>query len=459
MTLFAETLTTVEQTQPMALSGVVAHVRGLTLRVTDVSLPIGAMVEVRAQGRAIAGEVVGFDDDETIVMLLGETEGIRRGDRVTATEVRPTARVGEALLGRVVDGMGRPIDGGGALRETVSRPLRPKTLDPLRRVPIDAALGSGVRAIDAMLTLGRGQRMGVFSGAGIGKSTLLGMMARQTSAAVSVVALIGERGREVRDFIERCLGEQGLQRSVVIAATADEPALMRVRAALYATAVAEWFRDAGLDVLFVMDSVTRFAQAQRQIGLAAGEPLATKGFTPSVFASLPTLLERTGRTDAGSITALYAILVEGDDLTEPISDACRGILDGHVVLSRALADREHWPAIDVPGSISRVAPDVIDAAHESARQQIGRLISAYRDVEDLVNIGAYAPGSNATYDLAIEMKPAIDRLLQQGAREAVSFDAAKRQLLELAAASHQTAQRLAAQRQPGRGAGATAGAR
>jgi len=420
--LFTDTTRTLDRLMPQQLAGTVTQVQGLTLRVADLSLPIGAVVHIGGRSGKVAGEVVGFDDDKTIVMLLGDTTGIRRGDRVISAEASPVARVGEQLLGRIVDGMGKPIDGRGALAETVCRPLTPGPVDPLGRTGIDQPLGTGVRAIDSMLTVGRGQRLGIFSGPGVGKSTLMGMMARQTAADVSVIALIGERGREVRDFIDHSLGQMGLHRCVVVVATADEPALMRIRAAQYATAVAEFFRNEGLDVCLLMDSLTRFCQAMRQVGLAAGEPPTTKGYTPSVFAALPGLLERCGRTAEGSITGFYTILVEGDDLTEPVSDAARGILDGHVVLSRDLANHGHWPAIDVLGSVSRVAPDVSSEDHKSARTHIIKLIKAYSEVEDLVNIGAYAAGSNPEFDLAIAAKDTIDQLLCQQPDEAVTFE-------------------------------------
>lgn len=445
MTLFTDTTRALDSLQTMELSGTVTEVRGLTLRVSDLSLPIGAMVRIASRhggaGGMVDGEVVGFDDEVALVMPLGDTTGIRRGDRVIGTQAAPMAHVGEEMLGRVVDGMGRPLDDHGPLRGTVARPLRPRPVDPMRRVPIDRPLGVGVRAVDTMLPVGRGQRLGIFAGPGIGKSTLLGMMSRQTEADVSVIALIGERGRELRDFLDHSLGERGLARSVVVTATADEPALMRIRAALFATAVAEHFRDAGLDVLLIMDSVTRFCQAQRQVGLAASEPPATRGYTPSVFAALPSLLERSGRTERGSITGLYAVLVEGDDMTEPVADACRGILDGHILLSRDLAHGGHWPAIDVPASVSRVATDVIDPTHQAARVEVSRLISQWREVEDLVNIGAYAPGSNPGFDLAIEMRDPIDQMLRQRPDEPTGFEQNKQHLLQLAAQAGQQGQR------------------
>lgn len=431
-TMFDDAIATVQRLQPMAISGAVSEVRGLTVLVGDLPLPVGAMVDVEIGGENRPGEVVGFDEAQTIIMLLGTTDGIRRGDRVVGRCASSLARVGSDLLGRVVDAMGRPIDGGGPIRQTVGRPLYPAPLEALGRVPIDEALGTGVRAIDGVLTTGRGQRLGIFSGPGVGKSSLLGQMARNTEADVSVIALVGERGREVNDFLHHALGPEGLKRSVVVVATGDEPVLMRIRAAHYALSVAEHFRDHGQDVVLLMDSITRFCQAQRQVGLAIGEPPATKGFTPSVFAMLPGLLERCGRAKSGSITGFFAVLVEGDDLTEPISDACRGVLDGHIVLTRDLANRGHWPAIDVLQSISRLANTVSDPTQNAARRRVLRVLADYRQVEDLVNIGAYAAGSNPNYDLAIAMHQAIETFLTQGLNESAAIHDTQRQLAELA---------------------------
>jgi flagellum-specific ATP synthase len=418
--LLTEQLGLVDDAVTLELTGAVREVRGMAARVTALPTPVGTQVRIAAgRGRAkpVAAEVIGFDGHEAVVMPLQSLAGVGPGDKVTAGQHAQSVRVGSALLGRVLNGMGEPIDGLGPLRDTITRPLQPRPIDPLDRPLIDSPLATGVRAVDAMATLGRGQRLGVFAGPGCGKSTLLGMMAKRTEADVSVIALIGERGREVRDFIDNVLGPAGLARSVVVCATGDESALMRVRAASVASAIAEHFRDDGLDVLLLMDSVTRFCQAQRQIGLAAGEPPATRGYPPSVFAMLPQVLERAGRTSTGSITGLYAVLVEGDDMTEPIADACRGVLDGHVLLSRKLAEKGHFPAIDVLGSISRVMPDVTTTQHQQAAQLMSRLVADYREVEDLLNIGAYANGSNPDYDLAIAARPMIDQLLRQGRSE------------------------------------------
>lgn len=420
MGVLTDQLEMIDHAVTLEIVGSVREVRGMAARVSAMPVPVGTQLTIaagRGRSQPVAAEVIGFDGDEAVVMPLHALAGVGPGDRVTAGQHQQSVRVGNSLLGRVLNGLGEPIDGLGPLRDTVPKALSPRPVDPLDRPLIDTALATGVRSVDAMATLGRGQRIGVFAGPGCGKSTLLGMMARRTEADVNVIALIGERGREVRDFIDNVLGPEGLARSVVICATGDESALMRVRAASVASSIAEYFRDDGLDALLLMDSVTRFCQAQRQIGLAAGEPPATRGYPPSVFAMLPQLLERAGRTSRGSITGLYAVLVEGDDMTEPIADACRGVLDGHVLLSRKLAEKGHFPAVDVLGSISRVMPDVTTREHQQAAQLINRLIASYDEVEDLLNIGAYAEGSNADYDLAIAARPMIEQLLRQGRNE------------------------------------------
>lgn len=419
--------------QPVRITGAVAALRGLTVLVDDLPLPVGATVEIHTCHGDKLGEVVGFDHDRAVVMLFGHTNGVRTGDTVVGGHASGMVPVGARMLGRVINALGEPIDDGPPIRETIGAPLTPTPLSPLKRKPIHEALETGVRAIDLMTTVGKGQRLGVFAGPGVGKSTLLGTIARRTSADVSVVALIGERGREVRDFIERSLGPEGLARSVVVVATSDESPLLRIRAALAATSIAEFFRDQGADVMLMMDSVTRFAQAQRQVGLSVGEPPATKGYTPSVFALLPLLLERAGAVEgAGSVTGFYAILVEGDDLTEPISDAARGILDGHIILARKLAQHGHYPAIDVLDSVSRVAPDVCDKQHLAARAQALRLLAAHRDVEELVQIGAYARGSNPVADVAIALKTRLDDLLRQAPGAAEPFADSRKKLLSLA---------------------------
>ena len=448
MSVLTEQLRILDHAAPLELRGVVSEVRGLALRVEHLPAPIGAMVTIREKNSKHArleGEVVGFDHEQAIVMPLGETTGVKRGDHVIADHYAPTVRVSETLLGRILDGMGRPIDGRGGVSDSVVRALSPKPVDPLDRPLITEPLATGVRAIDSLISIGRGQRIGVFAAPGVGKSTLLGTMAKHTAADVSVIALVGERGREVRDFIDNILGPEGLARSVVVCATSDQPALLRIRAAIVAATIAEYFRDRSLDVMLIMDSVTRFCQAQRQAGLAAGEPPATKGYPPSVFANLPLLLERSGRTSRGSITGVYSVLVEGDDINEPISDACRGILDGHIQLSRDLAQQGHYPAIDVLASVSRVVDEVTGADQQHARKAVLKLIHSYRQVEDLLNIGAYAPGSNPEFDLAIACKPALDRLLQQGRNEVrgtADFTTAKQQLMALIHQVQQTQQEV-----------------
>ncbi len=423
----------VARSQPMELRGSVAALKGLTVLVDELPLAVGSFVRVGEGDASRVGEVVGFEGERAIVMLLGSTAGIRTGETVRGEQSAGTVRAGRGLLGRVVDALGRPIDGKGPITNVWPTALAPSPIGPMRRRRIRESLVTGVRAVDLLTTVGKGQRVGVFAGPGVGKSTLLGTIAKRTRADVSVIALVGERGREVRDFVEHSLGEAGLARSVVVVATSDESPLLRIRAAMAAASIAERFRDDGADVMLMMDSVTRLAQAQRQVGLSVGEPPATKGYTPSVFSLLPTLLERAGAVEGGgSVTGFYTILVEGDDLTEPISDAARGILDGHVVLSRKLAHRGHYPAIDVLDSVSRVADEVCEPGHTAARRQIQRLIAAFREVEELVQIGAYARGSNPMADVAIALRGRIDALLQQGSGEAESFEDSRKRLLALA---------------------------
>jgi len=437
-------LHTLARLQPMLFTGRVASLRGLTLHVQDLPMPVGSLVELPRHADTDAlGEIVGFDGPYAIVMMLSSAAGIRSGDPVRGLHTTQTVGVSPAMLGRTIDGLGRPIDGLGPIHGASPCLLDPEPLSPLSRRRIDEPMYTGVRAIDLFTTLGRGQRMGVFAGPGVGKSTLLGAIARGAAADVSVVALIGERGREVRDFIEHNLGIEGMKKCVVVVATGDESPLLRVRAARAACAVAEFFRDQGKAVMLIMDSVTRFAHAQRQIGLSVGEPPATRGYTPSVFSSMARLLERAGalaestadaRSGSGSITGIYSILVEGDDMTEPVADAARGILDGHIILSRTLAQRAHYPAIDILDSISRVADEVTEPAHIAARRQLVRTLANYKQVEDLVQIGAYARGSNSDADVAIRYLPDITNLLQQQLRTAEpgGFAASLDQMTKLA---------------------------
>lgn len=444
MSLLEAPIRTLQRLEGVEIAGSVTSVRGLTLLVSDLALPIGSLVRIEggssaSSGRdaraaeAVRGEVVGFDGPRSIVMLLNHAAGIAPGAMVVGEQSAGTIPVGRSVLGRVIDGLGQVLDGGARPIDTIPQPLMADPTSALRRRRINQPLPTGVRAIDAMLTLGKGQRVGIFSGPGVGKSTLLGTIARNTSADVNVIGLVGERGREVRDFIEHALGEEGLKRSVVVVATGDQSPLLRVRAALAACAVAEFFRDAGADVMLMLDSITRFAQAQRQIGLSVGEQPATKGYTPSVFAMLPVLLERAGAVEGGgSITGLYAVLVEGDDINEPISDAARGVLDGHIGLSRRLAARGHYPAINMLESISRVADDVCDVNHNAARGQLRKLLAAHAEAEELINIGAYARGSNPLTDVAIAMKDEIDAFLQQPRAEKAAYPQTCRRVIELA---------------------------
>jgi FliI/YscN family ATPase len=418
---------------PLGLSGTVTRIVGLTVSVTGFPAPLGAVCAVlRENGAAMRGEVIGFRDEETLILPYGDLAGIRRGNRVTLVQSAPGVRVGDRLLGRVLDGRGRFVDNRPAPALPHRVGLQSPPTSPLRRPRIDTPLGTGIRAIDAMLTCGKGQRLGIFAGSGVGKSVLIGQMARCSAADVNVVVLVGERGREVREFLEKDLGPQGLARSVVVAATSDEPALVRLRAAYIGTAIAEYFRDAGRDVLLMLDSVTRFAVAQREIGLAAGEPPATRGYPPSVFALLPRLLERSGRTDRGSITGFYTVLVEADDANEPISDAVRGILDGHIMLSRKLAHQAHWPAIDVLSSISRSMPDVITAEHRHSAESLKQLLAAYHEAQDLISLGAYQAGSNPAVDAAITMRDETMKFLRQGMTDQVAFPSAVAGLSKLA---------------------------
>jgi FliI/YscN family ATPase len=407
----------VRKAEPMPLCGRVVRTVGLIVESQGPRAKVGELCFLARSGEpSLPMEVVGFRDGYLLTVPLGGTAGIRPGDRLVARGTVASVAVGNALLGRVVDGLGRPLDGRGPIELTAEYPLQPPPINPLAREPITAPISTGVRAIDALMTCGRGQRLGVFGGSGVGKSTLLGMMARGTEADVSVIALIGERGREVRSFLEHDLGAEGLKRAVVVVSTSDSPSLMRLRAAYAATSIAEYFRDQGRNVLLMMDSVTRFAMAQREVGLAAGEPPTAKGYPPSVFALLPGLLERAGNlAGRGGITGLYTVLVEGDDHSEPVADAVRAILDGHIVLSRELGARNHYPAIDVLASISRTMPDVTRVGHRLKAGQLREWMSAIKETEDLVSVGAYVAGSNPRVDEALARRDRINEFLRQNA--------------------------------------------
>jgi flagellum-specific ATP synthase len=412
-------------------SGRVARVVGLNLEVEGLDAGIGDGIVVETATGPLPAEVVAITDDRLTCMPLGELTGIRAGTPAVAAGGRLTVPVGTRLLGRVLDGLGRPIDGGPPIDALARVSIDGTAPHPLRRSVIDQQLPLGVRALDTLVACGRGQRLGIFAGSGVGKSTLLSMIVRGTEAPVSVLALIGERGREVRQFLDQDLGPEGLARSVVVVATSDEPALVRLRAAFTATRIAEWFRDQGLDVVLLMDSLTRFAMAQREVGLSAGEPPATRGYPPSVFALLPRLLERAGTDERGSITGLYTVLVEGDDMNEPIGDAARSILDGHIVLSRRLASAGHYPCIDILESVSRVGPAITTRDQIAAATELRRLLAAERDARDLVDIGAYVPGSNPTVDRALALSTGIGAFLRQPSDQTVPADASWSSLMSL----------------------------
>ncbi len=394
--------------------GKVSRVVGLTIESDGPDVSIGNCCKINTKdGKSVLAEVVGFKDKKILLMPYGDIEGVGLGSIVEGFDYPLSVKVSNNLLGRVLNGLGEPMDHKGsieALDEVSTTNVPP---DPLSRNRIKEQLSLGVKAIDGLLSIGKGQRVGIFAGSGVGKSTLMGMIARNTSASINVIALIGERGREVKEFIEKDLGEEGLKRSVLVIATSDQPALVRLKAAQVATSIAEYFREQGNDVLLLMDSLTRYAMAQREVGLAVGEPPVSRGYTPSVFSIMPKLLERAGNSDKGSITGLYTVLVDGDDLTEPVTDTARGILDGHIVLSRKLANKNHYPAIDVLASVSRVMSDIVTKEHKGNAFEIKKLMGTYSEAEDLINVGAYVSGSNEDIDMAIsKRKPILDFLTQ-----------------------------------------------
>ncbi len=434
MSLLDAQLDAVESAMPFGISGRVQGISGLTIEACDLPVPVGSLCKIESfGGKSTMAEVIGFAADRTLLMPLTATSGVSRGDRIASVSSAPRIWCSSQLLGRVINGFGEPIDGKGSLLLSESRRIDGRGVTPLQRENIRQPISTGVRAIDGLHCCGLGQRMGIFSGPGVGKSTLMSSIAKFTSADISVVALIGERGREVLEFIENALGEEGLKRCVVIVSTGDDVPLLKVRAAKVACTVSEYFRDQGMNVLLLMDSITRLAQAQRQIGLAAREPPATKGFPPSVFAMLPEILERAGKCAVGSITGFYTVLVEGDDFNEPIPDAIKGITDGHLWLNRALANRGHFPAIDVIQSISRVRGDVVAKEHVAAARKVLALLAIYQDIEDLVNIGAYVPGVNFDFDLAVQARPRIISFLQQESQTRSDVDAARKELFDLLA--------------------------
>jgi len=425
---------TIENTKVNREFGYITRVVGLIIESIGPEVSIGELCYIKSTEGDIEAEVVGFNDNKVLLMPIGVMKGITPGAKVIASGSELKIEIGDDLLGEVMDGLGRPLT---SEKEEFKNPnlkevsVNKEPPDPLKRQRIKEPLSLGIKSIDGLLTCGRGQRLGIFAGSGVGKSTLLGMAARNTDADINVIALIGERGREVRDFIEEDLGPEGLKKSIVVVATSDKPALIRMKAASVATAIAEFFRDKGKDVLLMMDSVTRVAMALREVGLASGEPPATRGYPPSVFAKLPKLLERTGTNDKGSITALYAVLVEGDDFNEPISDTVRGILDGHITLSRSLASKNHFPAVDVLESVSRVMKDVVSEDHIENANQLKKLLADYKEAEDLISIGAYEQGSNPKVDRAIDKIDRINDFLTQKIEEKVSFEETKRRLAQI----------------------------
>ena len=417
--------TAIDHCKSMNMIGKVVQIVGLVIECNGPNVSMGELCYVHSHFEDVEplpAEVVGFREGYVLLMPLGETKGIGPGCQVVSAQKVLQVKVGPELLGRVIDGLGNPIDGKGPILCQKEYPIQADPPAPLERPVIKDSLYVGVRAIDGLITMGQGQRIGIMAGSGVGKSTLLSMIARNTEADISVIALVGERGREVKEFIERDLGEEGLKRSVVVVATSDKPALVRIKGALTATAIAEYFRDRGRKVVLMMDSVTRFAMAQREVGLTVGEPPATRGYTPSVFALLPRLLERAGTSAKGSITGIYTVLVDGDDMNEPIADAVRSILDGHIVLSRNIAAQNHFPAIDVLASVSRVMSAVVPKEHMEANRKLRALMAVYKEAEDLINIGAYVKGSSPKIDEAVQKIDAINDFLCQGVFEVQSFE-------------------------------------
>ena len=417
--------TAIDHCKSMNMIGKVVQIVGLVIECNGPNVSMGELCYVHSHFEDVEplpAEVIGFREGYVLLMPLGETKGIGPGCQVVSAQKVLQVKVGPELLGRVIDGLGNPIDGKGPILCQKEYPIQADPPAPLERPVIKDSLYVGVRAIDGLITMGQGQRIGIMAGSGVGKSTLLSMIARNTEADISVIALVGERGREVKEFIERDLGEEGLKRSVVVVATSDKPALVRIKGALTATAIAEYFRDRGRKVVLMMDSVTRFAMAQREVGLTVGEPPATRGYTPSVFALLPRLLERAGTSAKGSITGIYTVLVDGDDMNEPIADAVRSILDGHIVLSRNIAAQNHFPAIDVLASVSRVMSAVVPKEHMEANRKLRALMAVYKEAEDLIHIGAYVKGSSPKIDEAVQKIDAINDFLCQGVFEVQSFE-------------------------------------
>jgi len=430
---FSKYYNILEETDTLEYAGRVTKIVGLAVEASGPASKIGDICQMRTMDgkRSVRAEIIGFRDGRTLLMPFGSVQGVGLGSYVIYTGSSLRVPVGRELIGRIIDALGYPFDGLPQPKTEAWYPADNAPPNPLDRERISEVLPLGIKAIDSMLTVGRGQRLGIFSGSGVGKSTLLGMIAKYAVADVNVIVLVGERGREVRDFIERDLDKEGLKKSVLVVATSDQPALLRLKCAMTGTAIAEYFRDCGYKVLLLMDSLTRFAMAQREIGMASGEPPVSRGFPPSVYTLLPKLLERSGMSDKGSITGLYTVLVEGDDLNEPISDTTRGILDGHIVLSRAIANGNHYPPIDILGSVSRVMPDIVTKEHFEDFGAIKNLIAVYREAEDLINIGAYKKGANPEIDRAVKLHSAIQNFLKQGVDEHNTFEETLKMMSEI----------------------------
>ncbi len=432
-TLQSRLIQSIQRTSTAEYVGTVTHVVGMIIESRGPQAPIGDVLLIRNHKKEIVGqcEIVGFKDNRILSMVLHQEADLMPGMELISTHRPLSVSVGKFLLGRVLDGLGQPMDGKGSFVVNDVRSIYAKPPNPLLRQRIHEPISTGIRAIDGVMTIGKGQRIGIFSGSGVGKSTTLGMIARNTSADINIIGLIGERGREVREFLEKDLGEEGLSRSVVVCATSDEPALIRIKAALTATTIAEYFRDLGFDVMLMMDSVTRLAMAQREVGLAVGEPPTAKGYTPSVFSLMHKTMERAGTSDVGTITALYTVLVEGDDMNEPISDTARGILDGHVVLSRKIASQAHYPAIDILPSLSRVMGDITTKQHRAAASKLKEMLAIYTEAEDLINVGAYQPGNNPRLDKAVSLIDKIRAFLKQDTHESIDFEDTVQRLMSM----------------------------
>jgi flagellum-specific ATP synthase len=423
----------IDEVEVIKFTGHVERIIGLTIESVGPAVKYGDLCRIKTgESQYLYTEVVGFNRNRVILMPIGDMKGVVPGAEVYAVGTSLMVPVGKELLGRVISGIGKPIDGKGEVFARTKYPVEGKEINPLNRTVITEPLSVGVRAIDGLITVGRGQRIGIFSGSGVGKSTLLGMISRYTDADVNVIALIGERGREVKDFVEKELGPEGLKRSIVVVATSDQPPMLRLRGAFLAHAIAEYFRDQGMAVNLLLDSITRFAMAQREVGLAAGEPSATRGYPPSVFSLMPRLLERAGTSmTGGSITGFYTVLVEGDDMNEPIADAARGILDGHIVLDRKFANKGHYPAVNVLASISRCMKDVVDEKHSQAALKFRELLAAYTDAEDLINLGGYVRGANPVVDRAISMINSMNDFLKQGIYEKDNLQGIREKIISM----------------------------